>query len=70
MLDARDQLMLATLRASTAKDAEIKRLRALLAEVRGDINDYGFSDSFADETHKTLAKIDIGLAVEQTGDGK
>lgn len=41
---------------------EIERLRALLVEVRGDINDYGFSDSFADETHKTLAKIDIGLS--------
>lgn len=43
---------------------EIERLRALLTEIRGDINDYGFSDSFADETHKTLAKIDIGLGVE------
>lgn len=46
-----------------ARNEEIERLRALLAEVRADINDYGFSDSFADETHKTIAKIDIGLAL-------
>jgi hypothetical protein len=36
---------------------EIARLVALLAEVRGDINDYGFSDCFAAEAHITIAKI-------------
>jgi hypothetical protein len=38
---------------------EIERLRALLAEVRSDINDYGFSECFADEAHITIAKINV-----------
>ena len=43
--------------------AEIERLRAALGEVRRDISDYGFTDAWADETHKTLAKIDIALGI-------
>jgi hypothetical protein len=43
-------------------ETRIAQLKAALCEVRSDINDYGFSDSFADETHKTIAKINVALA--------